>query len=1037
MVETRSQKRAAVEPLDDIPSSSEIVAVIRKKVKYQPTEAPSLDGSENNEKDESEPEAELTNSDTSVSDSDENIPIDDSEEDVESEEDNESDDELEKRFDNTKFDAKQIKEIMRESIKKMVKKYIEDDKDFLPESDKEPYSTFNDLLESIYDGGFFERIPIEERKKKLVNQFTPEQIKDMNQQLSKIKDIYKNSAPSVIDILNMKCSIEQKQKLLEKVYCLANSEVLTPEYNSNLKFLTSNISNETDPTLLELEERILKSAVNSGIFDSYKTKILKSKMSFENKVIAYKKLEIMETYEETDTSEYAKYKNWMDTLLAVPFGIFNEIPVNMNSSIEELQNYIKTVRQTLDAKLSFLEKPKDQIINIVSQMIRNPECNINAIGLYGPKGCGKCMGINTPVLMFDGSIKLVQDIKVGDKLMGDNSSCRNVISLARGQEEMFEINHVLHNETYTVNKSHILTLKMSDNKRLFDRTSRNSYVVRWFDDKNITLRSKHFNYNNQSKDKIYLEAQKFFNDIYENKIVDISVKDYLELPKSVRTHLQGFKVGVEFEEKSLNFDPYIIGLWLGDGTSTRAEITNQDSTIIHYLLTNLPKYKCYLQYDNKADNKYKYRINGDGSGKIGSNTFLNELKSNNLINNKHIPDIYKINSRKNRLKLLAGLIDSDGSITYKKCGYDITQKNNKLTNDIVYLCRSLGFQCKSSKTLKGCMYKGEYKEGEYNRITIYGNGIEDIPVLCPRKKSTKRMQIKDPLVTAITVTSKGTGNYYGFELDGNNRFLLGNFIVTHNTSVATSIADALSRPLRTISLGGESDASTLTGHGFTYIGSNAGRFIEILRETKTMNPVILIDELDKVSESVHGKEIIGTLIHLTDSTSNSKYNYDKYFSGIDFDLSKVLFIFTYNDPSKVDKILADRLYKIKVDNYSLSEKLEIANKHLINTVLDKLKFDKDKFTFSEEAVRYLVESSKEDEGMRTIKTKIKIILTRINILLLTNPNDNIIMLKYKKLYDYYHGKESILIPKEHIDILLNESISNDLEIKPPPFGMYI
>jgi len=261
---------------------------------------------------------------------------------------------------------------------------------------------------------------------------------------------------------------------------------------------------------------------------------------------------------------------------------------------------------------------------------------------------------------------------------------------------------------------------------------------------------------------------------------------------------------------------------------------------------------------------------------------------------------------------------------------------------------------------------------------------------------------------------------------------------TGKSSIASSIAAALDRPLRTISLGGESDASTLTGHGFTYVGSMPGRFIEILRETKTMSPVILIDEIDKISQTAQGKEIIGTLIHLTDSTTNSKYNYDRYFSGLEFDLSKILFIFTYNDPSKVDPILADRLYKIKVNNYNLKEKLEITNKHLIREVLSKLNLGD--ISFSEDSIKYLVDLSSKDEGMRTIKTKITIILSRINILLLTNESDNIINLKYKKLYSYYHKRESpITIPKEHIDILLDESISPD-DADPfsePPFGMYI
>jgi ATP-dependent Lon protease len=215
-----------------------------------------------------------------------------------------------------------------------------------------------------------------------------------------------------------------------------------------------------------------------------------------------------------------------------------------------------------------------------------------------------------------------------------------------------------------------------------------------------------------------------------------------------------------------------------------------------------------------------------------------------------------------------------------------------------------------------------------------------------------------------------------------------------------------------------------------------GRLIDILIDSKTMNPIVLVDELDKVSETHHGKEIIGTLIHLTDSTSNNKYNHDKYFSGIEFDLSKVLFVFTYNDASKIDRILADRLIKINVDNYNFKEKLEITNKHIIPYLLDKFKFNQNDITFNQDALEYIVRDSKKETGMRDIKTKIKIIISRINNLLLTNETDNIIKLKYKKLYPNYKSLP-VIVPKEHIETLLDESISDSDKNDRPPEHMYI
>ena len=202
-----------------------------------------------------------------------------------------------------------------------------------------------------------------------------------------------------------------------------------------------------------------------------------------------------------------------------------------------------------------------------------------------------------------------------------------------------------------------------------------------------------------------------------------------------------------------------------------------------------------------------------------------------------------------------------------------------------------------------------------------------------------------------------------------------------------------------------------------------------------MNPIILVDELDKISQTHQGKEIIGTLIHLTDTTTNNKYTYDRYFSGIEFDLSKVLFIFTYNDPDKVDKILADRLFKIKVENYNVKEKLEITKQHIIKNVLQEFKFTENDIVFSPESIDYIVSTSIDDEGMRDIKRKIEIVTSRINTLLLTSKDDNVINLKYKNLYESY-SQLPIVVKKEHIDTFLQESISLSETSTPPPFGMY-
>lgn len=387
-------------------------------------------------------------------------------------------------------------------------------------------------------------------------------------------------------------------------------------------------------------------------------------------------------------------------------------------------------------------------------------------------GFGKCHGFNTDILMYDGNIKKVQDIQEGELLMGDDSTQRKVLSLARGEDLMYDIIPIK-GEKYTVNQEHILCLKISGKPtiRKYNLKNFKDWGVRWFE--NNKYNTKTF-----KKEK---DANIFLKNIKQQDIMEISVKDYIKLPKTIKHVLKGYKVPIEFHEKELKFDPYIIGLWLGDGTTMYPEITNQDSSIIKYLEINLKKYDCYLQYKNDKTNNYTYRINGNGTGLSNCNSFLNELNNKNLINNKYIPTVYKCNSRENRLKLLAGLLDSDGYLCHDKCTFEFSQKSEKLIDDVIYLCRSLGFSCYKNKEKKGCWYKDEYKEDYYYRINISGYGTHEIPTLCPRKKANKRKQIKDVLVTGITVKEVGYDNYYGFEIDGNHKYLMGDFTVTHNT----------------------------------------------------------------------------------------------------------------------------------------------------------------------------------------------------------------------------------------------------------------
>jgi ATP-dependent Lon protease len=207
--------------------------------------------------------------------------------------------------------------------------------------------------------------------------------------------------------------------------------------------------------------------------------------------------------------------------------------------------------------------------------------------------------------------------------------------------------------------------------------------------------------------------------------------------------------------------------------------------------------------------------------------------------------------------------------------------------------------------------------------------------------------------------------------------------------VREGISKILNRPFAFIALGGATDSSFLEGHGYTYEGSMWGKIVQIIIDSKCMNPVIYFDELDKISETPKGEEIAGILTHLTDTSQNSQFH-DKYFAEIDFDLSKCLFIFSYNDESKVNPILKDRMYRIQTKGYNQKQKTIIANNYLLPKIRDQVRFKVEDIIIPDETEHYIIDNfcNKED-GVRNLKRCLEIIYTKLNLYRLMRPGSNL------------------------------------------------
>jgi ATP-dependent Lon protease len=199
------------------------------------------------------------------------------------------------------------------------------------------------------------------------------------------------------------------------------------------------------------------------------------------------------------------------------------------------------------------------------------------------------------------------------------------------------------------------------------------------------------------------------------------------------------------------------------------------------------------------------------------------------------------------------------------------------------------------------------------------------------------------------------------------------------TLIKDGVSKLLNREFAFIALGGATDSSFLEGHSYTYEGSTYGKIIDILIQCKSSNPVIYFDELDKVSDTPRGEEIIGILTHLTDTTQNDKFH-DKYFSEIDFDLSKCLFIFSYNDESKINPILKDRMYNIETKGYGVKEKIVISNNYLIPKLSKELNMENDSIIIDDTIIKYLVEKcTGEEKGVRNLKRCLEVIHSKLNL----------------------------------------------------------
>ena len=263
-------------------------------------------------------------------------------------------------------------------------------------------------------------------------------------------------------------------------------------------------------------------------------------------------------------------------------------------------------------------------------------------------------------------------------------------------------------------------------------------------------------------------------------------------------------------------------------------------------------------------------------------------------------------------------------------------------------------------------------ETKYAQINTYMNSVTGTLNAGVHAHENAKKQV-ERIVAQWIAGNDNTGYVLGFEGAPG----IGKTTLAKGLANCLKDKDGVSRPFSLIAIGGDANSSSLVGHSYTYVGSTWGQIVQILMDKKCMNPIILIDEVDKISKTEHGKEIIGILTHLLDASQNEGFQ-DKYFSGIELDLSKVLFILSYNDVDAIDKILLDRVHRIKFDNLSIEDKIEIANKHLLPDIYRKVGLN-GVIQFLPETLKFIIEEYTLEPGVRKLKEKLYEIVGEINL----------------------------------------------------------
>lgn len=562
-------------------------------------------------------------------------------------------------------------------------------------------------------------------------------------------------------------------QLLSKVLESGNIDVIThnglnsdyfPNYNEEFKFIVNHYKQygkvpDKETFLTQFPDFTIIKCQES---DAYLLDKLNEQYLFNRLAPVLKKVEELINTDSRKTIEYLQQE--------IPF-LTSNLRLEAKDIVKDADERIEELERRKDGKF-FITTGFKELDNALMGWQRGEDL----VTIIGRVNEGKCLIKGTEVIMADGSRKLIEDIKEGDKVLSNNL-INTVYKLHHGFSKGYKIIPTRGQE-FIISEGHILTL----------------------------LRKYSIKQDGQC--------------INKEELIDISIEDYLKLSKYKQNQLFLYRPKLQFHSKKLDIPPYILGIWLGDGCTSRPELCNMDQEIIdswyNFADSLGMEVKVYHCKDSKA---YSYDITNGKCLGPGSNKAKNLLCKYDLLNNKHIPSIYHIASETQRLELLAGIIDTDG--WYSGTYYEISTKLETLAKDYRQLASGLGFKVTLRKQF--IKINGTEERRPYYQVKIFGD-LAKVPVKLGRKKCNHIKSKRNPSIARFSIKEIPQIEYFGFSCDGDNRFLLGDGTLTHNSWVVLKFLEEAWKAGYRVGLYSGEMSSIQMGFRFDTIYNNFSNF---------------------------------------------------------------------------------------------------------------------------------------------------------------------------------------------------------------------